>query len=153
MENSLSIYIGFPGNSDGKESACNVGDLGLIPGLGRFTWKSEWLPTPVFLPGDFHGQRNLAGYSHGVTKSQTQLSDFHKVLYIYLYLYLYGWITLLYSRNKHNIVYQVYFIKIFMKDVMWSYMSAVSSTLPKIILHLILLSSLFPKNLPHHLLM
>ena len=87
---SLYIYIGFPGNSDGKKSACNVGDLGLIPGLGRFPWKSEWLPTPVFLPGDFHGQRNLAGYSHGVTKSQTQLSDFHKVLYIYLYLYLYG---------------------------------------------------------------
>ena len=84
------IYIGFPANSDGKESACNVGDLGLIPGLGRFPWRSEWLPTPVFLPGDFLGQRNMAGYSHGVTKNQTQLSDFHKVLYIYLYLYLYG---------------------------------------------------------------
>ena len=27
--------LGFPGGSDGKESACNVGDLGLIPGLGR----------------------------------------------------------------------------------------------------------------------
>ena len=27
--------MGFPGGSDGKESACNVGDLGLIPGLGR----------------------------------------------------------------------------------------------------------------------
>ena len=30
-----SAYTGFPGGSDGKESACNVGDLGLIPGLGR----------------------------------------------------------------------------------------------------------------------
>ena len=28
--------VGFPGSSDGKESACNAGDLGLIPGLGRF---------------------------------------------------------------------------------------------------------------------
>ena len=35
----------------------------------------EWLPTLVFLPGEFHGQRTLAG--HGVTKNWTQLSDFH----------------------------------------------------------------------------
>ena len=29
------VFLGFPGGSDGKESACNAGDLGLIPGLGR----------------------------------------------------------------------------------------------------------------------
>ena len=43
---------GFPGGSDGKESACNVGDLGSIPGLGRFPWRRAWQPTPVFLPGE-----------------------------------------------------------------------------------------------------
>ena len=32
---SLDFYVGFPGGSAGKESACNVGGLGLIPGLGR----------------------------------------------------------------------------------------------------------------------
>ena len=53
---------GFPGGSDGKESACNAGDLGLIPGL-EDPWRREWLPTPVFLPGKSHGQRSLAGYS------------------------------------------------------------------------------------------
>ena len=47
--------MGFPCGSAGKESACNVGDLGLIPGLGRFPWKKERLPTPVFWPGEFHG--------------------------------------------------------------------------------------------------
>ena len=31
----VSIYIGFPGGSAGKESACNAGDLGSVPGLGR----------------------------------------------------------------------------------------------------------------------
>ena len=31
----MNIYMGFPGGSDGKESACNAGNLGLIPGLGR----------------------------------------------------------------------------------------------------------------------
>jgi len=35
-------------------------------------WKMEWLPTPLFLPGEFHGERSLAGYTvHGVAKSQT----------------------------------------------------------------------------------
>ena len=42
---------GFSGGSDSKESACNVGDLGSSPGLGRSPWRRKWLPTPVFLPG------------------------------------------------------------------------------------------------------
>ena len=44
------------------ELACNVGDPGLIPGLG-ILWRRKWLTTPVFLPGELHGQKNLAGYS------------------------------------------------------------------------------------------
>ena len=54
---------GFPGGSDSKESACNVGDAVLIPGSGRSPWRREWLPTPVFLPRKSHGQRILMGYS------------------------------------------------------------------------------------------
>ena len=54
----------FPGGSDSKESACNAGDLGLIPGLvGKIPWRREWQITPVFLSGEFHGKRSLAGYS------------------------------------------------------------------------------------------
>ena len=52
---------GFPGGSDGKEYACNMGDLGSIPGLDP--WRRAWQPTPVFLPGESHGQRSLVGYS------------------------------------------------------------------------------------------
>ena len=54
--------LGFPGGSDGKESTCNAGELGLIPGVRKTLWRKEWQPTPVFLPGEFHGQRSLAGY-------------------------------------------------------------------------------------------
>ena len=62
---------GFPGGSDGKESACIAGDL--IWSLG---WEDsqgrEWLPTPVFLSGEFHGQRRLMGYSpRGCKESDT----------------------------------------------------------------------------------
>ena len=36
---------------------------GLDPWVGKILWRKEWLPTPVFWPGEFHGQRRLAGYS------------------------------------------------------------------------------------------
>ena len=57
--------------SDGKESAnANAGDLGLIPGSGiSSSWRRTWQPTPVFLPGEFHGQRSLAGKEHQVAES------------------------------------------------------------------------------------
>ena len=54
---------GSPGGSDGKESACSVGDLGSIPGSGRSPGEGKQLLTLVFLPGESHGQRSLVGYS------------------------------------------------------------------------------------------
>ena len=54
----LNRFLDFPGASDGKESTCNAGDLGSEDSLGR-----KQQPTPVFLPGEFHGQRSLVGYS------------------------------------------------------------------------------------------
>ena len=45
----------------GKESTCNAGDVGSIPESGRFPGGGHG--TPVFLPGESHGQRSLAGYS------------------------------------------------------------------------------------------
>ena len=60
---SENLFVRIPQGSEGKESTCNAGDLGLIPGLGRFSWRREQLPTLVFLPGEIHGQRSLAGYT------------------------------------------------------------------------------------------
>ena len=46
--------------------------------LGRNDpWRRSWQPTPIILPGEFHRQRSPAGSIHGVTKSQTWLSNFH----------------------------------------------------------------------------
>ena len=53
---------GFPG-SPTEDSACKAEDPGSIPGFGRLPWRRKWLPTPVFLPGEFHRQRSLVGYS------------------------------------------------------------------------------------------
>ena len=46
-----------------KASTCNAGAAGSIPGVKKIPWRRAWQPTLVFLPGKFHGQRNLADYS------------------------------------------------------------------------------------------
>ena len=56
-------FLGSSGGSDGKESTCNIGESGSIPGSGRSHGERNGYPTLVFLPGEFHGQRSLAGYS------------------------------------------------------------------------------------------
>ena len=67
-ENGLTMAMtGFPAGSAGKESAYNVGDLGWIPGLGRFPWRRERLSTPVFWP-----ENSINCTVQRVAKSQTR---------------------------------------------------------------------------------
>ena len=56
-------WKGFSGGSKVKNSPTSAEDVGLIPGSGRLAWRRKWQHTPVFLPGKFHGQRGLAGYT------------------------------------------------------------------------------------------
>ena len=68
----LPITPGFPGGSAGKESACSVGDLGSIPGLGRSLGEGNSYPL------QYSTLENSMEYIvHGVAKSQTRLSNFH----------------------------------------------------------------------------
>ena len=63
---AASPLQGFPSGSVVRSTPANAGDTrgaGSIPGLGGFPWRRKCQPTPVFLPGKFHGQRNLVGYS------------------------------------------------------------------------------------------
>ena len=60
---TATIVMGFLYTSVGKESACSAGDPVSSPGLGIFPWRRKWQSTPVFLPGESHGQRSLAGCS------------------------------------------------------------------------------------------
>ena len=63
---------GFPGGSPGKESTCNTGDLGSIPGLGGYPGEG------IGYPLQHSGLENSTDYIvHGVAKSQTRLRDFH----------------------------------------------------------------------------
>ena len=55
----ITTTTGFPGGSDGQQSACKVKN----PWVRKTPWRKKWQPTPVFLPGEFQGQRSLASYS------------------------------------------------------------------------------------------
>ena len=63
----------FPGGSAGKESACNAGDLSLIPGLGRSLGEGK-VPTPVFWPGEFHGPYSPWGRKESDTTEPLSLT-------------------------------------------------------------------------------
>ena len=57
------MLLGLPGGSDGKESACNAGDLGSIPGLGRDPGGGHGNPLQYSGLENPHGQRSLVGYN------------------------------------------------------------------------------------------
>ena len=57
------LTVGFAGGSDGKESTCNVGDLGSIPGWGRSPGEGHGNPLQYSCLENPHGQRSLADYS------------------------------------------------------------------------------------------
>ena len=70
------VFLGFPGDSDGKESACNVGDLGLIPGSGRSPGGEGMATHCNILAWRIPMDRGASWATvHGVTESWTQLSD------------------------------------------------------------------------------
>jgi len=59
-------YSGLPRQLSGKESTCQCRRHkrhGFDPWVGKILWRRAWQLTPVFLPGESHGQRRLVGYS------------------------------------------------------------------------------------------
>ena len=56
-------------------NAGNIKRLGLDTLIGKIPWRRVWQPTPIFLPGESHGQKSLVATVHGVAKSWTRLSD------------------------------------------------------------------------------
>ena len=85
------------GVSDSKESASNK-QTRVQSSAGKIFWRREWQPTPVFLPGELHGQRSLAGYSPwGCKESDTNTFAFQT-------LREQRWIFPLFSGRKNQIV-------------------------------------------------
>ena len=76
----MGHYKDFPDSSAGKESACNAGDLGSIPGLGRSPGEGKGYPL------QYSGLENsMDCIVYGVAKSPTRLSDFHSLTQLEMY--------------------------------------------------------------------
>ena len=69
--------MAFPGGSDSKESACNTGDLGSIPGSGRSPGEGNGYPLQYSCPENSMDKGTWWSTVHGVVLSQTRLSDFN----------------------------------------------------------------------------
>ena len=58
-----SLMLTQLGGSDGEESCLQCRRRRFDPSVGKIPWRRTWQPTPVFLAGESHGQKRLAGYS------------------------------------------------------------------------------------------
>ena len=95
-----------PGSSEGKESACHVGDPASTSGLGRFPWRRKWQSTPVFLPGEINGQRSLADYSPWVCRGSDTTEKLTQICKVGEHTR--KWVTQLYPTLCNPMIYIVH---------------------------------------------
>ena len=76
------VLLGFPYGSAGKESTCSVGDLGLISGMGRSPREGKGCPLHYSCLENSKDRGPWQTIVHGVTKSWTQLSNFHTLTHL-----------------------------------------------------------------------
>ena len=81
----LHLFLHFPTNADSEESACQGRRLEFNPWVRKIPWSRKWQPTPVFLPGKSHGQRNLVGYSPWGHKDLDMTDHAHTHTYTHTY--------------------------------------------------------------------
>ena len=113
-----AVFLGFPGGSAGKESAYNVGDLGnlgLIPGLGRSSGEGNGYPF------QYSGLENFMGsIVHGITKSQTRLNNFHFHFFRIIYIYECVWEeknNIMYSKKNTNNFFKEHCFRLFLHSI------------------------------------
>ena len=97
----IILYRDFPHGSTGRESACNVGNLGSVPGLGRSLGEGKGYPV------QYSGLENSINcIVHGIAKSWTRLSDFHThTYYIEYFIYIYIYDTVVrFSVNSVKVI-------------------------------------------------
>ena len=76
--------VGFPGGSDGKESACDAGDPGSIPGSGKLPGWREWQPIPVLLLGESMDRGAWQATLHGVQRVRHDWAHTHLSMHTHL---------------------------------------------------------------------
>ena len=115
------VFLDFPCGSAGKESACNVGDLGLIPELGRSLGEGKGYPL------QYSGLENsMDSIVHGVAKSRTRLSNFHFTFTFHMHVYACQ-ININICYSHMHCITQMFFISSFVSSSSKNYLSILRS--------------------------
>ena len=102
---NLCVSIGLLKWFSGEESFCQCRSHrrhGFNPWVGKIPWRRKWQLTPVFLPGKFHGQRSLVGYSpwgHQESDMTERLPLIHLVYLLFCWKFWVNFLLLLYGRR------------------------------------------------------
>ena len=117
QETNKNIFVlqDLPSGASGKEPNCPCSRgkrHEFVPWSRKLPWRREWLPTPVFLPGEYHGQRSLMGYSSQVAKSWTLLKQLSTNTQIQRCLDPFS--SLLATDEFQNSNLKIYFRKLYM---------------------------------------
>ena len=105
--NSSRAFLDFPGGSVGKESACNVGDLGSIPGLGRSPGGGSDNPLQYSCLENPHRQRSLVGCSLCVHKESDMTEQLSKGLFLFPCWLVLVTLQFWYSKAYQNLSLQI----------------------------------------------
>ena len=109
----LSITIGSKSDKESTFQCRRYSNCGLEPWVWKIPWSRKWQPTPVFLPGESHGQRGLEGYSPwGHKESDTTEATFHAHMCIVIDKQ-----SKILKYNEKNKTIQADYIKNFIKIV------------------------------------
>ena len=85
------MYTCFPDAATGKESTYQCRRpkrLGFDPWIWKNPWSRKWQPTPVFLPGESHGQRSMVGYCPWDQKESTEWAHTHTHTHTHTFIYI-----------------------------------------------------------------
>ena len=80
MHEFMHMY-GFSGCSDGQECACHCRRPEFDNWVRNIPWRREWQLTPIFWPGEFHGQRNLVGYIQSMGSQESDMTEWLSLSY------------------------------------------------------------------------
>ena len=120
----MHIHLkGFPGGVSGDESTCQCRRLRrhrFDPWVGKIPWSSKWQPAPIILPGKFHGQESLVGYSpwgckesdmteHTNTLGAKNTCDQQWSVWFFCFFFFLLYFYLFESPTKISHIYQVNF--------------------------------------------
>ena len=88
----LTLIYGLPWWLSREQSACQCRRCGFKPWVGKISWRRKWQPTPIFLPGKYHKQRRLAGYSLWGCKQSEMTEHASKHIYTHTHTHTHTYI-------------------------------------------------------------